>query len=194
MSLQYVLVFEVKHTQFNMDSQAKYIDDIVTENNLLKQENNNLKKELAETKIQLFNLQKKICAGLSWDCDVNLQTKLERSKCTKQLRFENHKNKLGEDTLKKLRQLSDSKQKDSTFVLKCMKKIYDVDYLTKMSADGQKKNMLEKKVIDELFVQRLANLPTEIEFEEVNNRYQRLNSLITYAINNILRVSLFGCY
>lgn len=72
-----------------------------------------------------------------------------------------------------------------------MKKIYGVDYLTNMSACGQKKNTLEKKIIDELFAQRLANLPTEIDSKEVNDRYQRLNSLINSVINNILRVSLF---
>lgn len=176
---------------FNMGSilQEKYISDIVTENNLLKEENSNLKKKLAETKTQLFDLQKQINGSSSWDCDVDLQTKLKRSKCTQQLRFENHKIKLGEKTLAKLRQLSDCKQKDSTFILKCMKEVYGVDHLTEMSACGHKKNMLEKKVIDELFVQRLANLSPEIEFNEVKERYQRLNTLINYAINNILRVS-----
>lgn len=176
-----------------MDAQAKYIADILIENKLLKEENTHLKKELAEKETQLFDLQKKISCGVSWDCDNDLQTKLNRSKCTQELRFENHKNKLGEDTLKAIRQLSDSKQKDSTFILKCMKKIFDVGDLSKMSACGQKKNTLEKKIVDELFVQRLANLSTEIEFKEVNERYQRLNLLINTAINNILRVSSVDC-
>lgn len=166
--------------------------DIVAENNILKAENSRLKKELAETKSKLFTLQEEIIG--TWDCDVDFLTKLERSKCAPQLRFEKHKNVLGDTTVTKLRQLSDCKQKDSTFILKCMKKLYGVDYLNQTSACGRQRNPLEKKIIDELFVQRLANLSTMIEFDEVNKRYQRLNSLINNAINNILRVSAYrGC-
>lgn len=141
-----------------MDAQAKYITGIVAENKQLKEENNHLKEELAETKIMLFNLQKntlpytrgvrksKIGCAVSWDCDIDLPTKLERSKCTRQLRFENHKNKLGEETLEIIRRMNESKQKDSTFVLKCMKKIVDVGALPKLSACGKKRNRSKKKL------------------------------------------------
>lgn len=42
--------------------------------------------------MQLFNSQKQISGGLSYDCDIDSQTKLKQSKCKQEFCFENHKN------------------------------------------------------------------------------------------------------
>lgn len=105
--------------------------------------------------------------------------------------FDSHKQVFGSDTIQVLRKLNSSKQKDSTFVLNCMKKICGNDDLKSVRACGRKDNTIlspeKRKIIDDIFIERLAHF--SIENTEFNERYVRLNGLINSAVHNMLRVS-----
>lgn len=108
--------------------------------------------------------------------------------------FDRHKNVLGEKLLKKLRMLDSTRRSDSTFVNKCMQKLYENDRAKCLvkSADGSHgKELLtpeKKKVIEELFLERLKI--EELEENEYESRVKRLNTLLNSSIHNIRRTHL----
>lgn len=114
-----------------------------------------------------------------------------KRKCVPQNQlFKRYKRVFGAATIRRLRAFDISKKKDSTFILECMKKLFENDeQLKNVSACGRKSNLSpqKRKVLDDIFVERLAI--EQIDNNEAQERYLRLNTLINYAIANIVRVS-----
>lgn len=173
--------------------------DSETEIQILRAENIKLKEKLIEMKAQndLLNEQNKQLTddftAIKNMCgqDGLVIKLLEAKKIPTSQLFINKFAILGHETIAELEQLDASEQKDSTFVLKCMKKIFENDEcsLNTVSASGREKNAIDKTTIDDLFIQRLANL--NIEYKQMTQRYSRLNKLINSAKNNIIRVCIF---
>lgn len=174
-------------------------NDIQTENEILKAENAKLKEQLISMKAENERLYEKNqqlmddFAALKNMCSGNGQEGLiikllEKRNIPKMLLFNNHENVLGHKTIEELKQLDDSEQKDSTFILKCMKKIFENDCLNNVTASGRAKTQIDKTILDDLFTQRLAHV--NIEYVRIIQRYSRFNRLVNSARNNILRVSI----
>lgn len=110
----------------------------------------------------------------------------------KKLMYEQHKGIFDEQTLVKLRSVNGTKRSDSSFVLICMRKLYENSLLTLhlKSARGTHKEKTvispEKRgIIESLLLERLSS--EAMNEEDANLRYLRLNDLINNAINNIHR-------
>lgn len=115
-----------------------------------------------------------------------------RRKCIPQNQlFKGFKSEFDASTIRRLRAFDISKKKDSTFILVCMKKLFGNDkQLKNVTACGRRKSNLspeKRKILDNLFVERLAT--EQIDSNEAQERYLRVNTLINNAIANIVRVS-----
>lgn len=184
----------------NSEPQSETDDDLKKENVILKskvaemeEKNDALNKANKKLRDDLTALKKLYNATCQSYVQKDLKVKLLAKKNVKSTHlFDSYKQVLGADTIKVLRRLDSSKRKDSTFVLRCMKKLCDNDeQLKNVRACGRKENTMlspeKRKIIDEIFIERLANETTENT--EFNERYVRLNGLINSAIHNMLRVS-----
>lgn len=178
----------------------------------MKDENEELKKKLKECLEECEQLKKE---NSKYSSDIKSLNKLYSTTCRsfvgKDLKikllekkfvpqgqvFDCHKDRLGEATIKILRRLNDNRRTDSTFILKCMGKIYESDFeqLKKTTACGRaasgKLSPEKRSFIEDIFIERLSN--AQLDEAETNQRFSHLNELINTAINNILRpkVSLF---
>lgn len=161
-------------------------------NEALAKENTKLKSDL----IQLRKLYNNACRNyVKKDMKIKmLETKIVPSG----LPFEKYKTTLGEKLIKKLRLLDSKRRSDSTFVNKCVQKIYEheISKLSNKTANGMfGKGSLtpdKKKVIEELFFERLSiEQLDEIEHEE---RFKRFNTLLNSSIQTIRRTKLKSKY
>lgn len=162
------------------------------ENEKLKQENAKLIQDMQKIKNDYASLKvlyNKVCRTyVSKDLKIDL---LEKRCIPGGLLFESHKEELGDDVLKNLRKLKGCRKSDSTFVLKCMRKLYENqnDKLQSRSARGKEGKTIitpkKREIIQNLLLERLSN--EGITAEEVTLRIDRLNDLINDAIANILR-------
>lgn len=110
----------------------------------------------------------------------------------KDLMYEQHNGIFDEQTLIKLRSVNGAKRSDSSFVLICMRKLYEnsLSTLHLKSACGTHKGKTvispeKRRIIESLLLERLSSEATSDE--DANLRYLRLNDLINNAINNICR-------
>lgn len=117
---------------------------------------------------------------------------MKETNSEKKLTYGNYTSIFDEQTLVELRSLSGIKRNDSTFVLICMRKLYENSlstlYLKSASGNYNDKTMIspgKRQIIDSIMLERLSNEATNDEDAYI--RYLRLNDLINNAINNISR-------
>lgn len=148
----------------------KYVSDLIS----LKKLYNATCQSYVKKEIQLKNMEKK---------------QMSHAEIHESL-YEGFKHTLDESTIQRLRVIGDKRCADSTFILTCITKIYGNEAnLNEVSACGRKKNKImspaKRKLIDDIFFERLVSL--NLDETELNERHQRLNSLINSSINNISR-------
>lgn len=179
-------------------SQSESDIHIRVENELLKAENTQLKMLLNNMKAENENLNSEL-ASLKNLYDTacknyihkDFAAELVKKKCVPaKLSFSDHKENLGEMTITQLRKIKGDKRSDSTFILTCVKKLFENNSLKYVTACGRNMSAImlpeKRQIINDLFVERLAR--EQIRNEELNERHKRMNTLINSAINNILRV------
>lgn len=158
----------------------------------LQSKNQQLIKENTKYKNDLVQMRKLYNTAFRTYVKKDMQIKLlEKKVVSTGLIFDAHKNELGEKVLKKLRMLGGDRKSDSTFVLKCVRRLYESnhDKLKKKSitgsADTETITPEKKQIIEQLFFERLSN--ERIEEDELQQRLSRLNNLLNSAIHNIQR-------
>lgn len=185
--------------------------DIESENERLKAENLTLKAQLVKLQAENDELKKqnkKIHQDRylwlnkipmrSQDRYHVLKYKMRERKLMPKTRLFGHFEKVfGAETIRKLRRLDNSKKKDSTFILECMRNLIgNGAELKDVTACGRKhgknrENSLfapeKREILDDIFIERLTIQP--MDDDELSKRYFSLNNLINTAINNIVRVS-----
>lgn len=174
----------------------------------LKKENTTLKEELNNAKLQIDQLTKD---NKKYHSDLVSLKKLYNTTCQSYVKkemqlkilekkqmphaeidrplYDSYNNTLGESTVQQLRVIGGNRNRDSTFVLTCMKSICENKNLKDFTACGRTKNGHmspdKKKMMEDIFFERLINL--QLDEMELNERHLRLNCLINSAINNISR-------
>lgn len=192
------------------------------ENDQLKTENRELKKEIEKVRIEnvkkqndlknLLKLHKETCRLY-----VNSQLKFKLLKKSvagqSQLLYETFKNDFGENILKNLRKIQGEKRGDSSFVLICLRELCkDVD-IHSVTASGTRKGRKgrqpvsldeskeksslpteKREILESIFLERLAS--AKLTDSEQNVRYLQLNRHINVALSNIKRsiVSDLVCF
>lgn len=119
---------EIESLKMQLNEEKKRVETLSNENKKYK---NNL--------IQLRKVYNDVCRTyVKKDLKIKM---LEKRAVPCRLMFDDHKDMLGEKLLKDLRKLSDGRRSDSTFVNKCLKKLYEngLDKLNKKSAAGSAK-------------------------------------------------------
>lgn len=188
--------------------QSDQLKECETRIEILNKENSLLKSELKKANAQIVKLNsqngkylndivslKKLysdacCTYVKKD----LKIKLLEKKCVKEggVRYGAYEYLLGQKVIKKLNKLSAQKRSDSSFVLAVMRKLYeevDERTLNNISARGTDKNCGltpdKRTVIEDLFLERLNS--ENLDDDSLAERYDRLTTLINYALNNMLR-------
>lgn len=153
---------------------------VVQENEQLKKENKKLKNDLAA----LTKLYNQTCrAYVKKDLKIKL---LEKRLTPEGLIFEKHKTVLGDITLKALRKIDGNRRADSSFILKCVKKLYETDLEKLKYKSGQSEITPDKKAFfKEILLERL--LHENINEDELDCRMNRLNELLKNAITTLSR-------
>lgn len=165
------------------------VENFKNENAKLSEENTKLRKDLAS----LLKVHRETCRMyVNKELKVKLFQKHNVAQDLSQnpVLFDQFTKDLGEDVLKKLRSIGGSKRADSTFILHCMRKLFEnKNELQNMSASGtDRKKMIPKNkrdVLDRIFLERLSS--EKLDDVEMNERYLCMNRLINVAIGNILR-------
>lgn len=127
--------------------------------------------------------------------------KLKRNRIPNNTTFSRYKSELGQFTINRLKRIDNSRKKDSTFILECVRKLFANDKQLESVTECGRNSMMQRKtrmspgkrkIVDEIFIERLSI--DKIDETDVKERYLRLNSLISNAIGNISRVSnAFDC-
>lgn len=163
------------------------IKNLEAENEKLKSEN---KKYVSDLK-SLKKMYNNACSlYVKKDAKINL---LEKKLLPDHEIYENHIEMLGASAVNQIRKLNGSKRSDSSFVLKIIKKLYEgeIEKLKSKTACGREGKLpmspSKRAAIDSLFMERLCQ--QDLKDGEMEVRYSRLNELINFAINNILRKS-----
>lgn len=158
--------------------------DLQAENKRLLEENNKYKNDL----ISLQKVHSAMCRQyVKKDMKIHI---LQKKIIPGNVLFNSLDDIFGEDVLKELRKLAGSKKSDSTFILKCMRKLYSESEVLKSETasgtDGKSTVSPEKrKAIEGIFLERLSS--ENLNDIEINERFMRLNILINSSINNNLR-------
>lgn len=166
------------------------IAKLTIENAKIKEENIKCKNDLAG----LLKVHKEMCRMY---VNKELKMKLLEKKIVPQegILFDSFKNDLGEDVLINLRKLHGSKRSDSTFILQCMRKLYENDdQLDSVSACGNSKNgtmaKAKRDIIERIFLERLSS--ENLSDIDTSQRFIRLNRHINVAIANLRKeVNIF---
>lgn len=186
--------------------------DIAAENQRLKAENGELKVQLAKIKGENEKLtqqhRKMYCdwIALKRMSEANnknyaqtiLKHKLHARKSIPKPRlFDRFESEFDANTLERLKRIDNSKKRDSTFILECMRNLCrNKEQLKNVTACGRKNkakqhnsilSLDKREILDDMFIERLSI--EKIDEVEVRERYLRLNTLINSAICNIVRVS-----
>lgn len=192
--------------------------DLQDENVKLKAENVQLKAEIEELRKQnakkqndlknLLKLQKETCRMY-----VNSEMKYKVLKKSVNLQshvlYESFKNDFDENVLKQLRKIQGERNRDSTFILICMRELCKDIGLNSITAKGTRRGrpsqleipkeksplpMEKREIIDNIFLERLAS--EKLNDGELSERYVLLNRHINVAITNIKKtnVSFFGLH
>lgn len=176
------------------------------ENDQLKAENEELRKKNSKKQNDLKNLlklQKETCRMY-----VNSEMKFKILKKSVHLQshvlYESFKNDFGENVLKQLRKIQGERNRDSTFILICMRELCkDID-LNSITAKGTRKGrpalqleiskeksplpMEKREILDSMFLERLAS--AKLNDSELNERYVLLNRHVNVAISNIKKTNV----
>lgn len=115
-----------------MENLRVQLDEEKRKNSLLSEENAKFKNDC----IQLRKLYNQACrANVRKDFKIEM---MEKSIAPTELIFDQYKNILGQPVLKKIRNLSEHRKSDSTFIHRCMQKLYENDpkKLENKSANG----------------------------------------------------------
>lgn len=163
--------------------------DLIIENKLLKEENAQQKREIEELLSENNNLREILKKY------TDFKNRNEKSTKTEALLYlEQYRNKISQNVLKELQEISGKQRNDSTFILKIMRDIYEnINVLKNETAKGTDgKSMMsqdKRQLIDGMFRDRLLkeNL-SSLEFEK---RFGQITKLINYARNNIMKVRTF---
>lgn len=108
------------------------------------------------------------------------------------LLYETFKKDLSESLLIQLRKLKIEQRSDSSFILACMRHLFqDPNELKSLSACGKSQNSTlppkEREILDAILLERLSS--ENIADSEKSFRYLRLNRLINSAIANMTRAT-----
>lgn len=123
--------------------------------------------------------------------------------------YESFKNDFDENVLKQLRKIQGERNRDSTFILICMRELCKDIGLNSITAKGTRRGrpsqleipkeksplpMEKREIIDNIFLERLAS--EKLNDGELSERYVLLNRHINVAITNIKKtnVSFFGLH
>lgn len=199
-AVEYVYVRQANRAQEsnqNPDIQAEN-ERLEAENLQLRVENDKLRKENQKIRQELIALKQPITITSTHHNYVKnrLKLKIHEQKCLPEVGlFRRFESVFGVETIERLRTFDNSRKRDSSFILECMRKLCaDDDQLKFVTACGRKKksqknNFPEEKrqILDDIFIERLA--VEQADEIEINQRYFRLNELINNGINNIVRVS-----
>lgn len=179
--------------QLERDEQIKNLKDQVAkleiENTKLKDENKKCKDDLAS----LMKVHKETCRMyVNKELKVKLLEKKSTPLSKESILFESFKEDFGETVLQNLHKLHGSKRSDSTFILQCMRKLFENDKeLSSISAcgtDGTAMISIEKRtILENIFLERLSN--EDLNDVETTERYIRLSRHINVAISNIRRAN-----
>lgn len=165
--------------------------DIERENQILKSENSLLKSSLKQARFEIEKLSREN------DSLKKMYNNLCKSYAGRNIRNnancpEKSSIKLDDSFMMDLNRLCKDRKHDSSFILKCMRKLYDgvpTQELQSITACGTDENSIvsheNREIIDYLFKVRLAS--QDLTDKDMNDRYRRLNGLINNAINNIIR-------
>lgn len=185
-----------KQIELHRDEEIKnlqqQIEKLTLENTKCKKENQKIKNDMAG----LLKVHKELCR-LYVNKEMMLKMAEKRNKQQGSILFDSFKNDLGENVLCKLRKLHISKRSDSTFILQCMRQLFENEKeLNSVSAcgiNGHKMVSDEKRdILDRIFLERLSSDKlTEVELTE---RYIRLNRHINVAIGNMRQEVSFSLY
>lgn len=176
------------------------------ENVQLKAEIKEMRKQNAKKQIDLKNLlklQKETCRMY-----VNSEMKYKVLKKSVNLQshvlYETFKNYFGEKVLKQLRKIQGERNRDSTFILICMRELCKDFDLNSITAKGTRRGrrahqceipkeksslpMEKREILDGIFLERLAS--AKLNDSELNERYVLLNRHINVAITNIKKANV----
>lgn len=176
--------------------------NIIEENKKLKQEIEDLKKENAKLHEESTKSRKDLASLLKVHREtcrmyVNKELKLklaEKIQITPEKRqdrvlYDTFQDDFGEEALRKLRSISGVKRNDSTFILECMRALFNVDELKNKSACGTDKceaiPKIKRDILENIFLERLKS--KNLSDIDINERYMRMNRLINISISNITR-------
>lgn len=167
----------------------------------LRAENVKLRKENEKTRSDFAKLLKVHNETCRMYVNKEIKVKLLEKKNFSQggVLYETFKHDFGDGTLKQLRKLSGTQRSDSTFILKCMRKLFENSHelqsMTACGTDGNSSMPKQKReILESIFLERLKS--ENLSDSDVNVRYLRLTRLINVAICNIKKkkVSQFVHY
>lgn len=179
---------------FDIENYKNKVSALEKQVSSLTKDNKNLKYLL--NKSNQINLQKDLLIiQLKNTISENEKNKSElhipnRNQVRAEILFQNFENEISQNDLLSLRSINDKKEKDSTFVLKSLKIIYK-DNLSVLSqkcattttSTKQQLTPYKKKVLNDLFIERLSSMNLSVH-EEVE-RKSKFRQLLSNALNNI---------
>lgn len=177
----------------NQIQQLKQKVEILTAENVkLRQENVKCHKEMA----QLLKIHKETCRLY---VNKELKVKILEKNVIPQdtILYDSFKEHFGDAVLIELRKIGASRRNDSSFILVCMRKLFEnPEELKNVSACGTSQNSIfptqRREILENIFLERLSNV--NMKDEERSERYLRLNRLINVAIGNITRFTVSSIY
>lgn len=183
-------VEETVDVNVDIDFYKNKVSALEIENSKLKKDNKDLKKLL--NKSNQVNLHKDLLIKqLKKQINENNSSSINSSSQNKKQKilFDQFENKIDRSDLITLRSINDKKEKDSSFVLKCLHILYknDLTVLNKRCATKTKPTKQEltpdkKSIINELFFERLSSMNLCPEDEQ--ERKLRFRYLLSNAISN----------
>lgn len=161
-----------------------------TENFQLKAEIDKLQKENTKKQNDLKNLLKlhKETCRMYVNKEMKFKILKKSVNLQSQVLYESFESHFGEKVLKQLRKLQGGKNRDSTFILTCMRKLCEDIDLKSITSKGTQKDksafpLQKREILESIFLERLASI--KLTDKEQNERYILLNRHINVAIFNI---------